>query len=150
MRTKQAASKQDRRNANRFFFANRVDGAVVGQPGRARSAEGVQSEPARAPRAPRSSHSRPDRTSQSEPEAPSASKLSQPGRPGQGSRQPGRPRPLGLSPSRPAPNRASRADHVAQLVAQLTARVRPAERATALLDKPGRAISLLMFRFLEN
>ena len=84
-----------------IFFANRVDGAVVGQPGRARSAQGVQSEPARAPRATRSSHSRPDRTSQGEPEAPRASKSSQPGRPGQGSSQPGRARALGQSPSCP-------------------------------------------------
>ena len=64
-----------------IFFANRVDGAVVGQPGRAKSALGVQSEPARAPRAPRSGRSRPHRTSQGEPEAPGASKSSKPGRP---------------------------------------------------------------------
>ena len=84
-----------------IFFANRVDGAVVGQPGRARNALGVQSEPARAPRAPRSSHSRPDRASQGEPGAPRASKSSQPGRPGQGSSQPGRARAPGASPSCP-------------------------------------------------
>ena len=44
-----------------IFFANRVDGAVVGQPGRAKSALGVQSESARAPRAPRSGHTTPTR-----------------------------------------------------------------------------------------
>ena len=46
-----------------IFFANRVDGAIVGQPGRAKSALGIQSDPARAPRAPRSGRSRPHRAS---------------------------------------------------------------------------------------
>ena len=47
-----------------FFLANRVDGALVGQPNRAsgspRTAQSSQIDPARVPGAGRSSHSRPD------------------------------------------------------------------------------------------
>jgi len=108
-----------------IFFSNRVDGAVVGQPGRAKSALGVQSEPARAPRAPRSGRSKPHRTSQGEPEAPGAYKSSQPERPGQGRSQPGRARPLGWTPV--TPNRASQ-DAPGHLAG------RPADRAGPKMD----------------